>query len=184
MKTAIIIHGAYGSPDENWFPWLKRELEKLRLRVIAPRFPTPSGQSLESWMKVLSEYEHYFDSDLILVGHSLGVALVLRKLERLREPINAAFLVAGFATKLGDERFDKINASFFEKPFDWAKIKKNCKRFYVFHSDNDPYVPLIRGKQLEYAFGVNMTLIPGAGHFNTESGYTQFPQLLAEIKKL
>ena len=28
MKTALIIHGAFGSPTENWIPWLKAELEK------------------------------------------------------------------------------------------------------------------------------------------------------------
>ena len=29
MTNAIIIHGAYGSPEENWFPWLKMKLEEI-----------------------------------------------------------------------------------------------------------------------------------------------------------
>ncbi|MFC1802322.1 hypothetical protein ACFLY7_02680 [Patescibacteria group bacterium] len=28
MKTAFIIHGAYGSPNENWITWLEKELGK------------------------------------------------------------------------------------------------------------------------------------------------------------
>lgn len=41
MANVIIIHGAYGNPEENWFPWLKKELEKLDCRVFVPKFPTP-----------------------------------------------------------------------------------------------------------------------------------------------
>ena len=34
----IIVHGAYGSPQENWILWLKRGLEKLGCEVIVPLF--------------------------------------------------------------------------------------------------------------------------------------------------
>jgi hypothetical protein len=36
MKTAIIIHGTGGSPDENWFPWMKTQLEEQGYRVFVP----------------------------------------------------------------------------------------------------------------------------------------------------
>ena len=48
MTNIIIIHGSYGNPNENWFPWLKSELKKLKCNVFVPKFPTPENQSLES----------------------------------------------------------------------------------------------------------------------------------------
>ena len=36
MTKVFLIHGSHGSPEENWFPWLKQELEKAGLEVIVP----------------------------------------------------------------------------------------------------------------------------------------------------
>jgi predicted alpha/beta hydrolase family esterase len=46
MANIFIIHGSYGNPDENWFPWLKKELEQEGHKVFVPKFPTPEDQSL------------------------------------------------------------------------------------------------------------------------------------------
>lgn len=184
MINVIIIHGAYGHPNENWIPWLKAELEKIGCNVLVPKFPTPEGQNIDNWMNVLNKYDKYFDSNTVLVGHSIGPALILRKLEALKKPIKATFLVAGCIRKLGNDAFDKINASFFEKPFDWDKIKNNSKHFFVYHSDNDPYIPLEIGKELANKLGTEVILVKGGGHLNEKAGYTKFLLLFEDIKKL
>ncbi len=182
MTNILIIHGSYGHPEENWFPWLKSELEKLGCRVFVPKFPTPENQSLENWLKVFDNYKKYLDKNSIVVGHSLGPAFLLSILENLNLPIKAAFFVSGFTGSLNNPTFDKLNNSFADKRFNWQKIKNNCSRFFVFHSDSDPYVPLQKAKDLAKNLGVNVILVKNAGHFNEKAGYTKFDLLLEKIK--
>lgn len=180
---AFIIHGAYGNPDENWIPYLKKELENIRLEVIAPKFPTPENQSLENWMKVFSEYTDKFDDETIIVGHSIAPAFILAVLENAKLTIRAAFFVAGFASRLGNPDFDGINRTFLERKFDWNRIKKNCKKFYLIYSDNDPYVPYPKTEELSEKLGVEPILVKCAGHFNEKAGYKKFELLFKMIKK-
>ncbi|OGM34824.1 hypothetical protein A3D84_03075 [Candidatus Woesebacteria bacterium RIFCSPHIGHO2_02_FULL_42_20] len=182
MTNIIIIHDTGGNPNGNWFPWLKSELEKLDCRVFVPKFPTPENQSLENWLKVFKAYEQYLDENSIVVGHSLGPAFLLSVLENLNRPIKAAFFVVGFTGLLNNPDFDELNESFVTKSFDWAKIKNNCKRFYVINSDNDPYVPLEKGKSLAENLGTELIVLKNAGHINEEAGYTEFSFLLDKIK--
>ncbi|MDD3190133.1 MAG: alpha/beta hydrolase [Candidatus Pacebacteria bacterium] len=140
MKNVFIIHGAYGSSKENWFPWLKDELERNNYQVFVPNFPTPAGQSLGNWLKVIGEYGYYINKETIFIGHILGPVFILSVLEKLEKPIKACFFVSGFVDFLGNEDFDVINKSFVDKDFDWEKIKGNCKNFHIYYSDNGPYV--------------------------------------------
>lgn len=174
-----LIHGAYGNPSENWFPWLTAELKKKGHTVIIPQFPTPVGQTLENWNNEFLEYE--VDDDTIFVGHSIGVAFVLSILERHK--VKAAFLVAGFCSPLGNN-FDAINKTFVDREFDWETIRHNCENFYVFNSDNDPYVRLEKGAELAASVRSELIIVKNAGHFNLVSGYTKFPMLLEKINAL
>jgi predicted alpha/beta hydrolase family esterase len=182
MKT-IMVHGAYGHSKENWFPWLKESLEGLGYTVVAPDFPTPEGQSLENWRHVLTALQVPLDGQTILVGHSVGVAFLLDVLERAKQPVKAAFFVSGFVGSLGDPRFDSLNRTFTQRPFDWKKIRAHCPRFVVFHADNDPYVPLEKAEELAKRLGVEVTLVKGAGHFNERAGYQRFDRLLDRLKE-
>ena len=33
------MHGSYGSPEENWFRWLEKELKNLGNTVVLEQFP-------------------------------------------------------------------------------------------------------------------------------------------------
>ncbi len=183
MANIFLIHGAFGNPNENWFPWLKSELQLLEHTVFVPAFPTPDNQTLESWKQVFAQYTQHIDTNTIMIGHSLGPAFLLSILEDCTTSIKAAYFVAGFTEPLGNQTFDQLNRTFIQKYFDWKKIQDNCKNFYLFHSDNDPYVPATISEHLAEQLQTESILIQNAGHFNTPAGYTTFPQLLSEIKK-
>ncbi len=181
MPTIFIFHGVGGGPQENWFPWLKKELIKIGRQVIIPQFSTPENQTLGNWLSTLEQYEKHIDEDTILVGHSLGVPFALNVIERYK--VKAAFLVAGFYGKAGN-RFDPGMVTFAQRKFDWEKIKSNCKHFYIFHSDNDPYIRLEKAEALAEKLGTDVIIVPGAGHINRSSGYTEFDILLSKIKEI
>jgi len=180
MKTAFIIHGAYGNSRENWFPWMKRELRKKGYEVIAPDFPTPENQTLENWMKIFGKYKGKINEETIVIGHSVGVTFLLSVIEKLDLKISGAYFVAGFASQLGG-KFDELNRTFVEKRFDWQKIRKNCGKFAIFASDDDPYVPMEKADELAGKLGAKVIAVKGAGHFNEKAGYTKFELLLEKI---
>ncbi|MCK5476385.1 MAG: serine hydrolase family protein [Candidatus Aenigmarchaeota archaeon] len=184
MTKIFLIHGAFGNPEENWFPWLKQKLEELNHEVIVPKFPTPENQSLENWNKIFAEYKNKIDENSIFVGHSLAPAFLLSILECINQPIKGAFFISGFSTLLGNETFDSINKTFVDKEFDWSKIKQNCKQFFIYHSDNDPYVPIECANELADKLDVKPKIIKNAGHFNEKAGYIKFEELFNDIKLL
>lgn len=162
MSNIFVVHGVEG------------------YQVIIPQFPTPENQTLEEWLKVFEQYKQYVTPDTIVVGHSLGVPFLLSIIEQTR--VKVAFLVAGFVGKC-DNQFDDVTKTFAQKPFDWKRIRDNCKDFTVFHADNDPYIRLEKAQELADLLRIDLTLIQGAGHFNIASGYKSFDLLLQKIKR-
>ncbi|MBL7169600.1 MAG: serine hydrolase family protein [Candidatus Aenigmarchaeota archaeon] len=184
MQSVFIIHGSYGHPGENWFPWLKSELEELGFRVFGPKFPTPEGQKLNIWLNILKDYDRCLNENSVMVGHSMGCSLILRKLELLNKPIRAVFLVGGFTKDLWNGKYSDIIDTFFEKSFNWKKIKRNAKYFEIYQSNNDSLVPVSMGEEIAKNLNGELIIVKNAGHFNEDAGYTKFDLLLERIKKV
>ena len=176
MPNIFIFHGTGGHPQENWFAWLKQELEKRGHKVEVPQLPSSHKPQLKDWLTTLEKLS--LSQEDILIGHSLGVPTVLHLLER--HSAKAAFLVAGFCSSL-DERFNERIRNFVEEGFQWKKIKSNCQKFFIFHADNDPFVLLEKAKELEKHLQSLVILIPKGGHLNEDAGYFKFPLLLNKI---
>lgn len=182
-RTAFIFHGTGNDSKGNWFPWVRNELEKRGFEVHVPDFPTPEGQSLESWLEVFGEYEERVDEESVFIGHSTGAVFILDLLDLKDFDIRAAFLVSGFVDSLGSERFDPLNETFAERDFDWRRLRERCGDFYLFHSIDDPYVPVEKAEELNSKLDAKLFLHEESGHFNTEAGYESFAELVTLIEK-
>ncbi len=174
----FLIHGTYGNPQENWFPWLKAQAEKMGISVSAPRFPTPEGQNLSHWQEVFDrESQNIPPENLILICHSIGAAFALRQAENSPAAFRALILAAPFVDPLGLPDFDDLNVSFIAAPFNWAAIRQNADVIACFAGDNDPYVPQSFSKKVADHAGASLALIPQGGHLNKAAGFTQFSDL-------
>lgn len=191
MRTIFIIHGSYGDPKENWFPWLKSELEKLGHHVILPQFPIPEtqdiaygGHQLSAWIDTFDEYKKFISDETVLVAHSRGCVFSYRILER-QIPLHAAFLVAPWITyRWYPKGWTKID-SFHRDPFDWKKMREGTKHIEVFQSTNDE-IPVAEGKEVAKNIGAEFILVKDAGHFNvvTDPKFREFDLLLEHIKRV
>lgn len=182
MKTAVIVHGSLGNPNNHWYQWLKGELERGGFEVFAPQFPIEEGQqTVANWLKVLEPVKEKLDGGIV-VGHSLGAPFIVDLLNEWDIKLKGAFFVGGF---IGPHEAEGVTfEDFTERNYDWEKIKKSCEHFVVLNSDNDPYVPLEKGKRLAENLGVEVTVVPGAGHFQAQSGYKTFLLLLEKIEEI
>jgi len=179
----LIVHGAFGSPQENWFPWLKTKLQQSGGTVFVPQFPTPDNQNLITWQKVASVTLKDCDpAHTVLIGHSTGAVFVLRMAEQARQPFKAVFSVCPFMEALGNPTFDPLNASFVTSPFNAVACKKGALKITCFAGDNDPYVPLASSKDVANKVGAELIMIAKGGHLNADAGYVEFPQLLDRVR--
>jgi len=180
----LIVHGSYGKPEGNWFPWLRQMLEDEGAKVKVPQFPTPEGQSFASWSRIAKCALSGWDpADTILAGHSTGAIFILRLAELAEKPYRALFPVCPFVRDLGLTEYDPLNADFVHHKFDWGRIKRGAKQITCLAGANDPYVPFAYSEEVAAASGAEMIAVEKGGHLNAESGYREFPLLLEKIRE-
>ncbi len=183
MKTAYIFHDAFCDQFSDWYPWMKTTLEAQGYLVIIPNFPTPGGQSLSSWKATVKNYLDKFDNETIFIGHGTGGAFALRLLEETKNPIAALFLVASYAEPIGHVGYDRVNDSFLDHAFAWDTIKNNASFIQVFAGEEDPFVPQTIAEHLAEQLNQELHVIPGGGHINKASGFTQLVAVAQSIQE-
>jgi uncharacterized protein len=165
---AVIFHGLGSTSEDNWFPWLKNELERNHIKTAVPDLPYSQNPKQREWLKEAMKLK--YDEETILIGHSLGTILILRLLEQFK--VKAAFLVAAFDDPLNIPEIK----NFFDREFYYPLIRTNAK-IYILNSDNDPYIPNDVGPRLAANTGAKLFVFKGREHLSGGTGDMMFPEL-------
>ncbi len=173
VRKALILQSWYGKTGSNWYPWLKKEMEKKGYTVYLPDLPTMHS-NLPDMAKQLKFIKDNIpvDENTIAISHSIGSLLALRLAEKMK--YKKMFLVAGWD-------FDDLTLEhklFWPNKLNHGKIKENVKEIFCFSSDNDPFVFAWQAEAMSKRLGGKYILIKGAGHFNEKAGYKKLPQIL------
>ena len=136
----VLLHGHGGSPNSNFFPWLKNELEHRGYEVSVSRLPEPDSPNIDKKVEYVLK-EEKITENTVIIGHSLGGAVSLQILEKLNKPIKKLVLVAGAL----------------RKEFNFDKIRKNVKDGIIYLRDeNDTVIPKNAGDMARDLLGAQV----------------------------
>ncbi|MBI4079842.1 class I tRNA ligase family protein [Candidatus Kaiserbacteria bacterium] len=169
--TYVMLHGYMGTPTAPRFQHWKAELEKQGHKVIIPALPNPDMPSEDEQVEAALAAAEY-DENTVLFGHSLGCAVALKVVEKLKKPIARLVLTGGFV----DPNF-KDKKRPFEKKFDWhfdaAKIRRNVRTIQLLHDPRDYAVSEDQLARLEKTLDVKAErLASEEPHFTGEKELT------------
>jgi len=177
MKNYFIIHGSFGNNKENWFEWLENQLKNRGFEVFNFNYPTPQEQSFENWSKVLEKAKNKISKESVFICHSIAPIFLIKYC--LYNNINIAKLISvsganNFLTN--NKEFDDINKSMFVN--DTKEFINRCSERICFYSKNDPYISFKALQDFAKSIKAKEIVLDNAGHFNSESGYNKFEDIL------
>lgn len=180
--TVLILHGIDGYAGIHWQEWLHNELVVLGHKAIMPTLPDADHPDRDTWLSTIQKLvAHVPTNELVLVGHSLGVASALDFVETSPTGVKALMSVSGFANNYGAE----LNGYFIaERDIDFTRVNRNLENAFVFYGDDDPYVPQDELADLATKLNVSPTIIAHGGHLNADAAFTVFPELLSKLETL
>lgn len=188
MKKIYIIHGFMGSNIENWFPWLKKQVDSENTLCVIPQFPIElEKHNYSEWKKLLDVYYKEFnmiDNNSIIIGHSTGSICALKYVLENKIKIDKLILVSGFNNYLASDENDihnKINPTYYVDENEIFRIKKYVNEIVCIYGDNDPYIPQDVLHNLANSIEAKEVVIKNGGHLNHDSGYDSFKELLKYI---
>lgn len=154
----------------SWAPWLKDQLEKKGFPTEFGTFPDSILARSEYWLPFLHDFLKAGKND-VLVGWSSGAVAAMRYAEQYK--IRGSALVSPSYTDLGDAMEKK--SGYFNKTWNWKKIKANQKKIALVHADNDPYIPAEQFEFIARQLKPYELIVPGGKHFIE---FNEFPQIL------
>lgn len=174
----IFIPGNGGcTPRDNWFPDVQKQLEGWGIKVIARDFPDSELARESFWIPFL-ENELQADENSILIGHSSGAIAALRYAEKHK--IFGSILIGAYHSDLGME--SERLSGYFNRPWQWDKVRANQHFIAIFASSDDPWIPIDEPRYLRDNLNPDYYEFTDQGHFGGDYFKPKFPEVIAVLK--
>lgn len=175
----ILIHGNGNStPEDNWLPYVKQEVESWGIPVRAEQFPDAMLARAIYWLSFLKD-ELKASEDTIIIGHSSGAVAAMRFAERNK--ILGSILVGAMHTDLGLE--NETLSGYYHEPWQWQNIKNNQQWIIQFASTDDPWIPIKEPRFIHEKTDSEYHEFQNQGHFGGDYYKKTFPELILALKK-
>ncbi|MBI2547666.1 MAG: serine hydrolase family protein [Candidatus Aenigmarchaeota archaeon] len=186
MKMAFLIHGWGGNPNNAWFPWLKRNLQRAGFVVQVPQLPLPEMPQINRWVAALKKAVASPNEQTYLIGHSMGCQAIARFLESqpANVKIGGAVFVGGFfkrLTGIETEEDHAIDNHWLGTPIDLDLVRVHLNKSVAIFSDNDPFVPLDNQDDFRKRLGSEIIVEHKKGHFDE---ILELPSALEAVLKI
>lgn len=134
-KVIIIPGNGTGCIYSNFYFTLRDSLQLHNISVVAKDMPDGDTARESIWVPFI---ERMGVDGSVVVGHSSGALAGLRIAERNK--LKALVLVSLALDDLGDD--NEKASGYFDRPFEWKKVRENTEKVVLFASDDDPFIPL------------------------------------------
>lgn len=174
----LLLHGHTGSGPRHWQSWLAGELANIGGAVDIPQLTDPDRPDLEVW---LGELRHHLDAapragERVLLAHSCGALLWLH---------HAARTAGSDAVP----RFDRVLLvappgprwthpdvhGFTPAPLDAGGVRRVAGWTQLVVGEDDETCPVDDAVAMAAALRIDLDVIPGGAHLNTDAGYGPWP---------
>jgi len=180
LPYVLLLHGFTGSGPKHWQSWLAGQLADAGSLVDLPQFTDPDRPELEVWLAELRNHLRAApaEGERVLLAHSCGASLWLHHAARLTDdPADLAMrfdrvlLVAppGPRWHVPDVR------GFAPTPLDAAGIRRAAGRSRLVTGEDDDACSVAEAIDMAAALKIDLDVVPGGGHLNTDAGYGQWP---------
>jgi predicted alpha/beta hydrolase family esterase len=178
----LLIPGWHGSGDGHWQTWLEDQLHQNERSTVRPALPDLEHPNLDDWLAALRDALRGLPADgFDVVAHSLGAVLWLHHVATPNDAPRAARVV--LVSPPSPSVAPPEVAGFFPPPLDIDTVRRGADGTVLVAGSDDPYLP----EGIAAAYGAPLkiatTVVEGAGHLTTESGYGEWPAMLAWCRR-
>ena len=164
MTTKVAIIPGIGGGDVedcNWYGWVRDQLDRLpNVQAQLQNMPDPVYAREKKWIPFMHDHLKC-DENTIILGHSSGAEAAMRYAETYK--VKGIVLVSAYHTDMGKD-YERVSG-YFDRPWEWDKIKQNAGFIVQFGSTDDFAVPFKEQEHVATHLGSELKKFSDRGHF-------------------